>query len=764
MKRLFYFLIFLCLLAPNIYSQKVGLVLSGGGAKGIAHIGVIQALEDNGIPIDYITGTSIGAVVGGLYAMGYSPAEMLSLIKSKDFDNWMNGRVDNKYIDFFLKPDPRPDFLTTSIPLKDSTFTSVKMLPNSLINPIQMNFAFLQLCSQVTAQCKGNFNNLFVPYRSVAADVYNRRPYIFRDGDLGDAIRASMTFPFVFKAIRVNGDLLYDGGIYNNFPVDVMLKDFNPDIIIGSVVVDKPGRPKDYDMIAQIHNMIMQPSNYNLPNDKGVQLQFKLEGTSLLAFNQADSVYKIGYDGTVAKIDSIKKLISRRVTPFTVNLKRNLFHSKTPDLRFKEIVINGVSDVQKAYILNVLNQNGNKYFSMEDFKIGYFKLLADKKITEIIPHAIYNEADQSFRLILDVTMENSILLSIGANISSTNANQLYLGAGYQVLNRFSQYYSADAYMGKILNAIDLSSKYYFTGNKPQYLSMDVSTMHYNFFQGENLFYSTDRPAFIKQNESFLKIRYGLPFLENGKIELGLSGGFLTDYYMQTKLESFNSESFDRSLYSLWSASVRFENNNLNHKQYATTGLRRYFIGQFIKGTESYSYPDSIGNSKTDKSLMFFQISGGIERYKTINKHFIWGLKGEFVFNNKRSLDNYTASVVQAPAFTPTPHSMATFNEAYRSNQYAAVGLLPIWNIKSNLFLRTELYGFFPWSALCRGPNQEALVSHSFSNIQYIGETALVYSLPFASLSLYLNNYSYPRGNWNIGANLGFLLFSRRFIE
>ena len=162
--------------------------------------------------------------------------------------------------------------------------------------------------------------------------------------------------------------------------------------------------------------------------------------------------------------------------------------------------------------------------------------------------------------------------------------------------------------------------------------------------------------------------------------------------------------------------------------------------------------------------MFFQVSGGFEKYKTINKHFIWGLKGEFVFNNKRSLDNYTASVVQAPAFTPTPHSMATFNEAYRSNQYAAVGLLPIWNIKSNLFLRTELYGFFPWSSLYRGPNQEALVSHSFSNIQYIGETALVYSLPFASLSLYLNNYSYPRGNWNIGANLGFLLFSRRFIE
>ena len=765
MKRLIGIVLFFCLIIQALSAQKVGLVLSGGGAKGIAHIGVIQALEENGIPIDYIAGTSIGAIVGGLYAMGYSPADMLALIKSKEFNNWMNGTVENQYIDFFRKPDPTPDFLTTSISLKDSVFNTAKILPNSLMNPIQMNIAFIQLCVQATAQCKGDFNNLFVPFRSVAADVNNRKPYIFKNGDLGDAIRASMTFPFVFKAIKVDGKLLYDGGIYNNYPVDVMTNDFNPDLILGSVVVVKDKRIKDFDMVAQMQNMIMHPSNYSIPESKGIQLEFKLDETSLLAFNQADSVYKIGYDGAMAKMDSIKKMVKRRNDPFSVSLKRYLYQSKTPDIRFKEIEINGVSAIEKEYILKVLKENGSQYFSLEDFKVGYFKLLADSKITEIIPHAIYNAEDQSFRLILDIEMEDNISISIGANLSSSTSNQLYLGVGYQVLNQFSQNYSAEAYMGKILNAFDLSMKYYFTGDRPKYLMVNLSTMNYNFFEGEKLFYKDDRPAFIKQHETFLKARYGIPFLKNGKVEFGIAGGFLIDSYMKTKMESFNAKSFDRSIYTLWTSSARFEHNSLNNKQYATSGSRHYMIGQFIQGLESYRYPDSIGKlSKSDKSLAYFQISGGFERYKQMSQKFTLGMKGEITYNNKRLLDNYTSSIIQAPAFTPTPHSLVSFNEAYRSNQYIGIGLLPIVTIKPNLYLRNEIYGFFPWSGLKRGANQEAVISHSFSNVQYIAESALVYSLPFTSISVFLNNYSYPKGNWNFGVNIGFLLFDRRLIE
>ncbi|MDR1161402.1 MAG: patatin-like phospholipase family protein, partial [Tannerellaceae bacterium] len=186
---------------PSLSAQKVGLVLSGGGAKGATHIGVIKALEENNIPIDYITGTSIGAIIGSLYAMGYSPDEMLELLLSDEFGYWQSGRVESDYIYYFKKPDATPEIAHFSIDISDSLQIKTKFLPQSLVNPIQMNQAFMGLFAQATAKAGWNFDNLFVPFRCVGADVYNKKPVLFKNGDLGDAVRVSMTFPFVFKPI-----------------------------------------------------------------------------------------------------------------------------------------------------------------------------------------------------------------------------------------------------------------------------------------------------------------------------------------------------------------------------------------------------------------------------------------------------------------------------------------------------------------------------------------------------------------------------------
>lgn len=765
MKRLLLFILLFVLLqaAP---AQKVGLVLSGGGAKGIAHIGLLQALEENGIPIDYITGTSIGAVVGGLYAMGYTPAEMLELIKSEEFKNWRNGTVENQYMDFFRKPDPTPEIIITSISLRDSIINPRKLLPNSLLNPIQLNFAFLKLCAQATGQCQNNFDQLFVPFRSVASNVYSRKSYVFRSGDLGDAIRASMSFPFVFKAIRVNGNLLYDGAIYNNYPVNVMKTDFHPDIMIGSMVDDLEKMPDDYDMMGQLKNMILHSTTDSISPGNGVQLNLNLDDIALLDFDQVDTAYKIGYDGAMAQMDSIKKMIARRADPFVINLKRTNFKSQAPALRFREIQINGVTDIQREFLLTVLKQDGSHYFTLEDFKIAYFKMMENGKIKEIIPHAVFQVADQSFKLILDVELDDDIDISIGANLSSSVSNQLYLGVNYQILNEYSQVYTAESYIGKFLNAFNLNSRFNFNGKTlPQYLSLQFSTQYYNYFPDEKLFSQSTLPAFVNQLETFLKFQYGFPLHRNGKVELSLGGAYMHDTYAQNKLSSVSTNFFDKSVYGFGSFTIRFEQNTLNLKQYATSGKRKYAMGQFISGIESYKYGDTTGNVvKTASPLNYFQLSGGFENFRALSNHFILGTKGEFVFNNKRMLDNYTSSIVQAPAFTPTPHSMTTFNEAFRSNQYVGVGVLPIWNIRPSLYLRGELYGFFPMQSLYDGANGLAMKESSWSHVQSLAEVALVYNLPITNISMFLNRYSYPHGNWNFGVNLGFLLFPKRFIE
>ena len=191
-------------------AQTVGLVMSGGGAKGAAHIGVIKALEENGVPIDYVTGTSIGAIIGSLYAMGYTPDEMLQLMLSDEFGYWQTGMVEEKYSYYFKEPAPTPEIVNFAIDLSDSLQVKANFLPNSLINPIQMNQAFMALFAQATAKAGWNFNNLFVPFRCVASDVYTKKAIVFKSGDLGDAVRASMSFPFVFQPIWKDSVPLFD--------------------------------------------------------------------------------------------------------------------------------------------------------------------------------------------------------------------------------------------------------------------------------------------------------------------------------------------------------------------------------------------------------------------------------------------------------------------------------------------------------------------------------------------------------------------------
>ena len=178
MKKALALIIILFLLPVMAQAQKVGLVLSGGGAKGLTHIGIIRALEENNIPIDYITGTSMGAIVGSLYAMGYSPDDMEALLKSEDFKRWYSGEVEEKYMYYFKKDLPTPDFLNIRLSFRDSLNIKPQFLPTSVVDPIQMNLVFIDLYARATASCGGDFDKLFVPFRCIASDVYNKKQLV----------------------------------------------------------------------------------------------------------------------------------------------------------------------------------------------------------------------------------------------------------------------------------------------------------------------------------------------------------------------------------------------------------------------------------------------------------------------------------------------------------------------------------------------------------------------------------------------------------
>ena len=767
MKFLVIIVIISICLAPPIQAQKVGLVLSGGGAKGMTHIGIIRALEENGIPIDYITGTSMGAIIGSLYAMGYSPDEMEELLRSPDFKRWYSGQVETKYEYYFKKNRPTPEFFSIRFSFKDSLNLKPQILPTNIVNPIQMNVVFVELFARSTAQCKGDFSNLFVPFRCIASDVYNKKMLVMRNGDLGDAVRASMSFPFVFKPIEIDSILAYDGGIYNNFPTDVMREDFHPDIMIGSVVATNPSKPTENDLMSQIENMVMQKTDYSIPESEGILMTFKYDDVNLLDFDRLDELHDIGYRQTMQLMDSIKGRIHRRISPEKVSQNRQLYRQKLPEFKFRDIYIEGANAMQQVSIRREFHDNNTEVFDYEDFKRGYFRLLADKMISEIIPHAIYNSEEDLYDLHLKVKMEENLNLKVGGSVSTTSSNQIYLGLGYQSLNNYSKEYVVDGQIGKIYNNAQFMARFDLPTRIPTSYRVIASISTFDYYKKDKLFSRNDKPSFNSKDERFIKLMVSVPFLANKRAEFSVGFGELTDKYYQSNVIDFDKDQTDCSEYNLFGGSVGFWGSTVDSRQYATKGYHEKLIAQIFRGNETYT-PGSIEN-KSDTSdgkewQSWLQISYSKEAYHALSPRFTLGWQADVLYSSKNFSRNYAATMMHASEFSPTPHSKLMYNEAFRANQFMAAGIKPIWIINDMFHLRAEVYGFMPIYPIKKGENNQAYYGKAFSTFEYLGEVSFVCKLPFGAISAYLNHYSSPRKEWNVGLTIGWQLFNYRFIE
>lgn len=764
MKR--YLLLFLLALFCFRFAQaqKVGLVLSGGGAKGMTHIGIIRALEENNIPIDYIAGTSMGAIVGSLYAMGYSPDDMEALLRSPDFKRWYSGQVEPQYEYYFKKGRPTPEFLNIRFAFRDSLRAKSLRLPTSMVNPIQMNLVFVELFARSTAACHGNFDDLFVPFRCIASDVYNKKPLVMRNGDLGDAVRASMSFPFVFKPIEIDSILAYDGGIYNNFPTDVMREDFHPDVIIGSVVAANPSKPNENDLMSQIENMVMQKTDYSIPDSLGIVMTFKYDDVSLLDFDRLDELHDIGYNRTMSIMDSIKNRIHRRVNADNVRLRRMVYRSNLPQFRFRDIYIEGANAQQQAYIKKEFHDDPHEVFTYEDLKRGYFRLLADNMISEIIPHAVYDPQTDLYSLRLKVKMEDNFSVRIGGSVSTTSSNQIYLGVGYQNLNYYSKEVTIDGQIGKIYNNAQFMARFDLPTRVPTSYRLIGSISTFDYYKKDKLFSRHDIPSFNSKDERFLKLMVSLPFLANKRAEFSFGIGKLEDNYFQSNVIDFEKDRSDQSMYRLLGGAIGFYGSTLNARQYATKGYYEKLIAQIFTGKEKFIPGNSPETATWKERQSWLQISYMKEAYHTMSPKFTLGWMAEAVYSSKNFSENYTATMMQACDFSPTPHSELMYNEAFRANQYIAAGIKPIYVLNDMFQVRTEFYGFVPIFPIKKNSFNKAYYGKVFSRFEYLGELSVVCHLPFGAISAYVNHYSSPRKDWNVGITLGWQLFNYRFIE
>lgn len=283
---------------------KVALVLSGGGAKGLAHIPTLQVLDSLGIVPDLIVGNSMGSIVGGLYAMGYSGDEIADIIKKTQWEDLMSGGV-------FLRnvgAEEKAEFGRYFAEL-DWADGNLRM-GNFLVNDQSLREYIAHLTFPVYDI--NDFDNLSIPYRAIATDIVNGKEVILDGGSLALAMRASMSIPGVFQAVSYEETLLIDGGLLNNFPVDVA-KNMGADIIIGSDVGDEPFTkktlehlPKLMSQTTMLNSNIKRPANRELC-DILINHSGKLSH-SMSDFHKAMVLYNEGKTAVDEKIEDLSHL------------------------------------------------------------------------------------------------------------------------------------------------------------------------------------------------------------------------------------------------------------------------------------------------------------------------------------------------------------------------------------------------------------------------------------------------------------------------
>ncbi len=742
------------------------MVLSGGGGTALSHIGVLKALEENNIPIDYIAGTSMGASIAGMYASGYSPEQIEGLVSTEKFQILTQGKIEDQYIYFFKQKEEDASWISIKF-LTDSILQT--SIPTNIITPTAMDFDLMEGLSGASAAANYNFDSLFIPFRCVAADIQDKKQVIFKSGHLNEAVRASMSYPFYLKPITVNGKLLFDGGLYNNFPTDVMYNEFFPDIIIGSNVSSQVDPPNEDDIISQIKNMLIYRTDYSAICENGIIIEPKSDAGTFDFSNPKETI-RAGYEAAMAQMDEIKASIERREDRKLLNERRALFRASQPPIVFDTITIDGLNKKQTLYVRKIL-QTREDTFSLEDLKPRYFRVFSDDKIKFTYPKAEYKEETGFYTLQMKVKKENNIITNFGGNFSSRPINTGFIELRYNHLGKSGLSVSANSYFGKFYGSAQLKARLDFPVKQPFYIEPVFTLNRWDYFKSFATFFEDVKPSFLVKNEQYAGLNIGMPVRNKGRLTTDIKYAYLNNEYYQT--DNFSSiDTADQTKVKVYTAGITYERSTLNRKQYASEGTYLSLRGRYVQGDEE-SVPGSTAPEADARLVRIFKTQHTWLQFKFEYSNYFkrlgkveFGFHTEGVYSTQPFFSNYSASILAAPAFQPIPESKTLFQEQFRAHKYAAGGLRTVYNFKKNFDVRLEGYVFQPANTIVRGDSDfKAYYGVEFEQRYYIGTLATVYHSPLGPLSLSLNYYDFNKEDpYSFLIHFGYILFNKKALD
>ena len=746
-------------------AQKVGLVLSGGGAKGLAHVGVLKQLEKNHIPIDYIVGTSMGAVIGGMYAAGYSPTEIEQIVLSPEFQRWTSGKPLESKTFNFLTAEPSPSGLRLGIAI-DSTFQA--RVSTNLVNDLNLNLALTRLLAPASASAGYDFDKLFVPFRCMASEVFTRQVVEQKSGALSDAIRNSMSFPLAFRPIRnLDGKYYYDGAVYDNFPTSTMKKTFVPDIIIGVNVGDVAMKkyPKNDDALLGSTVAFLGTSvadTLSVGKD-GIYIQPDLDNMGVGDFDLVKRFIAEGDTAAQRSMVKIRARIGRRVDSLDLQKRRLAFQSKAPTPRFIDVKVRGLRPNQNKYAARFFRKKGREY-SLDDIEEGYYRLASDDYFKNIYPRIRYDAERKGYVFSVDAQRNNNVSAEAGFVLSNRPIDNLYVGLEYRYLRSLLYTAGADVSLGRFYNGAHGAFRINIPAKYAYFFEPEITYNQWDYQNTGGILGRDVLNTQVRQQDTKLGAQLGVSPNYRSRLLLDVATFVTKDEYTNSK-EIKSADVLDATVFRGGTAALRLARNTLNRKQYAYTGHRYVYTLRGVTGASTYT-PGSTSELGADsRHHEWLQFRATVERYFPMKKERqAWGYFGELMASGQGTFPNYRSSQTTAPVFAPLPDSRTLFLDSYRSARYVAAGLRYTQPFLKKLDWRTELYVHVNGQPLVQGDQQQAVRRSGIDRPRVTATTGLILQTPVGPLAVHARFYDDPAERFGIYGHLGYLLFRSRALE
>ncbi len=760
LRKLLIFIAVLLIIQP-VRAQKVGVVMSGGGAKGLYHIGVLEALEESGVPIDYVAGTSMGSIIAAMYASGYSPAEMREIVASGAVKEWISGRLNpNVYTPYYRQIAENPGFVTLRADFKKPLGKRFYQ-PRNLLSSTQIDMAFIELFAPASAAADGDFDRLMVPFLCVASDMTSRQAKVMRRGDLSEAVRSSMSIPLIFKPMKVDSTIYYDGGIFDNFPWRSMDEAFHPDMIVGSICTAGNSPASEHSTIMeQAFMLAMELSDYDMPAERSVTIRRAVEA-GMLDFDQAVAIMDSGYRDAMERMPELLEHLDRRMDSEEFEARRREFRGRSPELIFNDYRLDGIPDQQQTYLRNFVRMDRRtpgvqRPMPFEELRDNLYGVISAGDFTMDFPHVTYDSVSGRYSFRARVESKPTHRMIIGGNISSTAFNAIYLGLRADWVGRVGQQLGADLYLGPVYAWGTLAGRTDFYLSKPLYIDYAFNFEVRNHLHGNfgNLS-RVDNTLSVKNSNVFVSAGFGTSLTKRSLFRVRAHSGLL-NYFYDAEDGAYNRR--DHTRFTFLGLKGEVARNTFDKVLYPRKGSDMHLSMIYVTGRDKY-HPYYAPTFISRTSRHWFGGRFTWEKYFDMPsvKWFSMGINFDAVWTNQPQFSSRGATLMAMPSYEPVPHAQMIYMPDFRADRFVAGGVMPTFDLLPNFFLRTS---FFAMMRNRRSLLGEEFAQRDLDRWHYIAETMLVYHTPIGPVSLALTKYDLTSWrNMYLTFNFGFTIFA-----